>query len=287
MKRLACALSALALLGLVSGCRQEAGSTPAGSIRLATTTSLENSGLLSVLVEAFGKSTGIEVHVMPMGTGKALRTARDGNCDVVLVHAPEAEEEFVRAGWGINRRCVMYSDFIIVGPREDPAGVGKAPSAAEAMKNVAARKCPFVSRGDDSGTHKKEKWLWRRIGMQPAWRGYLSVGKGMGATLIMAGELKAYTLVDRGTFLRFRDRVGLEVLLEGDEDLRNPYSVIAVNPARHPGVRHAAATKFIDFLTSAQARRLIGDFDIHGQRPFHPWPRRDGASAPAPEETGP
>ncbi len=260
---------------LVIGCKKEEKKV----IKLATTTSVENSGLLAVMLPPFRKSTGIDVQVIPMGTGKALQTARDGNCDVVLVHAPQGEERFVDEGWGVSRTQVMYSDFVIVGPASDPAEIRGMKSPAEAMKKIAAAKSVFVSRGDSSGTHAKEKELWGMGGSGPTGRWYLSVGKGMGETLTMAGQVRAYVLVDRGTFIRFLPKIDLVVLVEGDKALYNPYSVIAVNPARHAHTKYDEVMKFIEFLTSDEGRKLIGDYKVGGEVLFHPWPK--GSKRPA------
>ena len=240
------------------------------AIRLATTTSTESSGLLDVLVPAFRAKTGINVHVMPMGTGKALRTARDGNCDLVLVHAPQAEQQFVDQGWGVHRRQVMYNDFVILGPASDPANVRPLKNPAEAMKRIAASGAIFVSRGDNSGTHKKECQLWQQTGLAPDGQWYRSVGKGMGQTLIMANEMNAYVLADRGSFIKFRKKIDLVVLVAGHEMLYNPYGVIAVNPAKHPHVKYSLAMQFIAFLTSDQGQKLIGDYKLEGETLFHP-----------------
>jgi len=268
---------------LLIGCKKEEKKV----IKLATTTSVENSGLLAVVLPPFGKSAGIDVQVIPMGTGKALRTARDGNCDVVLVHAREAEDQFVNEGWGVSRRQVMYSDFVIVGPATDPAEIKDMKSPAEAMKKIAATKSVFVSRGDNSGTHAKENELWRAAGLKPSGKWYRSVGKGMGETLTMAGEMRAYVLVDRGTFIKFRKKIHLVVLVEGDRSLYNPYSVIAVNPARHAHTKYHEVMKFIVFLTSDEGRKLIGDYKLDGEILFHPWlneskqpPTTPGAGSP-------
>lgn len=241
-----------------------------GTVRLATTTSTENSGLLDMVLAAFRERTGIEVQVMPMGTGKALRTARDGNCDVVLVHAPEAEARFVAEGWGVNRRQVMYNDFVILGPPDDPAGVRGMASASGALRRIAAARATFVSRGDNSGTHRKEMSLWASAGVTPAGEWYRSVGKGMGETLTMADEMRACVLADRATFIRFRPKIDLVVLVEGDERLHNPYGVIAVNPDKHPHVKYDEAMKLIEFLTCDEGRRLIRDYRLNGQILFHP-----------------
>ena len=258
---------------LASGCRDPEASGQAKSIRLATTTSTENSGLLDVLLPAFRRKTGIEVQVMPMGTGKVLRTARDGNCDVVLVHAPRAEREFVAQGWGVDRRAVMYNDFVLLGPTADPAAIEGASSAAEAMKKIAAAGAPFVSRGDNSGTHKKEQSLWAAAEVKPAGAWFRSVGKGMGETLIMANQMRAYVLADRGTYLKFRGKIDLAVLVTDGDPMHNPYGVIAVNPEKWPHVARDAAKRFIEFLTSDEARELIAGYKVDGEVLFHPWPK--------------
>jgi tungstate transport system substrate-binding protein len=268
-------IALLACAGVPGGCDRK----PPVSIRLATTTSTENSGLLEVLLPAFRAKTGIEVEVLAMGTGKALRTGRDGNCDVVLVHSRREEETFVAEGWGVSRRQFMYNDFLIVGPASDPAGVKGAASGVEAIKKIAASRSPFVSRGDKSGTHMKEMDLWESAGLKPSGHWYRGVGKGMGETLVMADELNAYTLTDRGTFLNFRGKIALAPLAEGDPSLTNPYSIIAVNPARHSHVKHAEAMKLIEFLTSEEGQKLIGRFRIGPDTPFHPWPKQSPTRA--------
>lgn len=275
MKHAAYIAAAICALGLL-GCRRDTPPGRAVVIKLATTTSTENSGLLEVLLPAFRRATGIDVHVMPMGTGKALRTARDGNCDVVLVHSPAAEAQFVRAGWGINRRSVMYNDFVILGPVEDQAYVGGAESASGAMKRIAQVGSVFVSRGDKSGTHDKEIALWQVAGITPSGRWYRSVGGGMGQTLTMANEMKAYVLTDRGTFIKFLRMIDLVVVFEGDAALRNPYSVIAINPRKCPSLRHyEEVMKFIEFLTSDEGRTLIAGYEVDGETLFHPAPTEE------------
>ena len=256
-----------ALLGLLPGAAP-AGDRPA--VRLATTTSTENSGLLEYLLPAFERATGYHVHVIAVGTGKALRMGRDGDVDVVLVHAPAAEAEFVAAGHGLRRHPVMHNDFLIVGPRDDPAHVRGLTDAAEALRRIAAARAPFVSRGDDSGTHKKERALWRAAGVQPKGRWYREAGQGMGRVLQMASELDAYTLTDRGTWLALRDGLALQPLVAGDERLYNPYGIIAVNPARHPGVNLAGARALIHWLTGQDGQRRIAAYRLHGEPLFHP-----------------
>ena len=274
MKYAAYIAAAICASGLI-GCQRDATPDRAAVIKLATTTSTENSGLLDVLLPAFRESTGIDVHVMAMGSGKALRTARDGNCDVVLVHSPAAEAQFVRAGWGINRRSVMYNDFVILGSSQDEAGVGAAESPADAMKRIARAGSVFVSRGDKSGTHSKEIALWQAAGIVPSGRWYRSVGSGMGQTLTMANEMKAYVLVDRGTFIKFRRTIDLVVVFDGDAALRNHYSVIAVNPKKRPSLEHYdEVMKFIEFLTSDEGRTLIAQYQVDGETLFHPAPKK-------------
>ncbi len=243
----------------------------AETLRLATTTSTEFTGLLDWLHPHFEKRHNVRIHTIAVGTGKALRLGRNGDVDVVLVHAPAAELKFVNAGYGVNRRGVMYNDFVIVGPGSDPAGVSKAKSAA-ALSRIREKKSLWVSRGDDSGTHKKEKNLWRSAGIKPEGKWYRSLGQGMGATLRVADEVGAYTLTDRGSFLFFdaRGKVQLKVLVEGGKELLNPYGVIAVNPARHPHIKFDLAMKYVRFLTSAEGQRLIGDFRVKGKKLFHP-----------------
>jgi tungstate transport system substrate-binding protein len=240
------------------------------TIRLATTTSTENSGLLKVLLPHFERDTGYKVHVIAVGTGKALRMGRDGDVDVVLVHAPAAERQFVADGHGIERRYVMYNDFVIVGPRADPAGIRDMPDAAVALARVAARHAPFVSRGDDSGTHQKELALWDTAGIKPTGKWYREAGQGMEQVLRMAGEFDGYTLADRGTWLALRKKLTLNVLVQGDARLFNPYGVIAVNPARYPDTNYAGAMALINWLTSPRGRTQIADFKINGESLFVP-----------------
>ncbi len=240
------------------------------TIRLATTTSTENSGLLKVLLPHFERDSGYKVHVIAVGTGKALRMGRDGDVDAVLVHAPAAERQFVADGHGVERRDVMYNDFVIVGPRADPAGIRDVPDAAVALTRIAARHAPFVSRGDDSGTHQKEFALWQAAGVKPTGKWYREAGQGMEQVLHMAGEFDGYTLADRGTWLALRKKLTLEVLVQGDIRLFNPYGVIAVNPARYPDTNYAGAMAFITWLTSPRGRTQIADFKINGESLFVP-----------------
>jgi tungstate transport system substrate-binding protein len=239
-------------------------------LRMATTTSTENSGLLKDIMPAFEKATGYQVRVTPVGTGKALRLGQDGDVDVVLVHAPPAEEKFVAAGYGVNRRHVMYNDFVIVGPANDPAKISGMKNAAKALATIAKDKAIFVSRGDDSGTNKKEKILWKDAGVKPSGKWYREAGQGMGKVLQMAGEMQGYTLTDRGTWLFMKDKLPLKIVVEGDPKLFNPYGVIAVNPGRYPDINYTGAMAFIAWITSPEGQALIGKYRVNNKQLFIP-----------------
>lgn len=239
-------------------------------IRLATTTSTENSGLLKALNPPFEKKHGIRVDVIAVGTGKALELGRNGDADVVFVHSRPAEDKFIAEGHGVNRRDVMYNDFVILGSPDDPAGIKGAGSAAAALKKIASAGAPFVSRGDDSGTHKKEKALWTAAGVEPEGAWYLSVGQGMGASLTIADEKGAYILADRGTYLAYLGKIGLQVAVEGDDALFNPYGIMAVNPARWAQSSYVAAMAYIGWVTSAEGQKIIREFTIGGPPLFTP-----------------
>jgi tungstate transport system substrate-binding protein len=239
-------------------------------LRLATTTSTQDSGLLAVLNPAFEAASGIAVDVIAIGSGKALALARNGDVDVVLAHDPNAEETFIADGAGVDRRPVMTNDFVLVGPPTDPAGVRAATSAPDALARIARAEAAFVSRGDQSGTHVKELALFAAAQVQPAGRWYLAAGQGMGPVLQIADEMPAYTLADRGTWLARRAGLGLVLLYAGDRALLNPYHVMRVNPARHPHVRVDAARAYADFLTGARGQALIGGFLIDGEALFKP-----------------
>jgi tungstate transport system substrate-binding protein len=239
-------------------------------LRLATTTSTENSGLLSELNPPFEKETGIKIHVIAVGTGKALRLAEDGDVDMVLVHAPEAEKKFVDAGYGVERRPVMHNDFVLLGPVTDPAGVQEAHSITDAMLRVAHNQATFISRGDDSGTHKKEQNIWSMAGIEPDGKWYLSVGQGMGQVLQLAYEMQAYTLSDRGTFLAYQDKINLKIVFQNDDALFNPYHIILVNPGRHPHTKSESARLYADFITGEQGQAVIRNFRVNGKLLFYP-----------------
>ncbi len=239
-------------------------------LRLATTTSTYNSGLLGYLLPVFEKNSGYQVHIIAVGTGKALRMGKDGDADVLLVHAPPAEEKFMAGANGVNRRYVMYNDFIIVGPKNDPAGIRGLHDAEKAFRRIAAAKSLFVSRGDDSGTNKKEKILWKDAGIQPHGSWYRAAGQGMGKVLLMTDELQGYTLIDRGTWLAMRKKVGLKLLVQGDKLLFNPYHIMAVNPAHYPDVNYKGAMALIEWITSVNGQRRIGDYRVDNQELFVP-----------------
>jgi tungstate transport system substrate-binding protein len=244
---------------------------PIPSIILATTTSTEDSGLLDVLVPRFEKERRIQVKVIAVGSGAALRMAAKGDADVVLVHSPAAERPYVESGDLVDARRVMYNDFVVVGPKTDPAGVREAKTIGDAMRAIAAR-ATFISRGDDSGTHAQELALWAQAKVSPASIRREETGQGMGATLNVADQKRAYTLSDRGTFLSLRSRLDLGMLFEGDAALRNVYHVYAVNPARHPRVKYTEARAFLDFLVSVPVQQTIGAFgrEAFGQPLFFP-----------------
>ena len=242
-------------------------------IILQSTTSTQNSGLLDHLIPQFKAVSGIDVHVVAVGTGQALRNARNGDGDVLLVHAKRAEERFVADGFGVMRFDLMYNDFVIVGPPSDPAAIRRIESAAEVLAKIAAKHAIFVSRGDDSGTHKKELALWQETGIDLAtasgtW--YLETGSGMGATLNIAVGMDGYTMTDRATWLSFKNKAAFEVLAEGDPQLFNQYGVMLVNPDKHPNVRAAAGQALIDWLIGADGQRAIAGFHIDGQQLFFP-----------------
>jgi tungstate transport system substrate-binding protein len=239
-------------------------------ITVASTTSTENSGLFGHILPIFQAETGIEVRVVAQGTGQALETGRRGDADVVFVHARAQEEAFVAEGFGVERFDVMYNDFVIVGPAEDPAGVRATGTAAAAMAAIAGAGGSFASRGDDSGTHVAEQALWVSAGIEPAGSWYLSTGSGMGATLNTAAQVPAYALTDRGTWLSFENRGPLEIVSEGDPVLFNPYGIILVNPEKHPHVKADQGQAFIDWIVSDAGQAAIASFTIGGEQLFFP-----------------
>ena len=239
---------------------------------LSTTTSTQDSGLLDVLIPMFEKQTGYSVKTVSVGTGQALALAAKGDADVALVHAPSLEKQYVADGKLLNRRLVMYNDFVIIGPQEDPAKVKSAKTALAALKQIEQTQSRFVSRGDNSGTHNLEKALWKEAGITPKGDWYIEAGQGMGATLGIANERNAYTITDRGTLLALGNRVNLPILVEGDKALLNIYSVMEVNPANGPRINTAGAKAFADFLVAPQTQNVIKNFGVEkfGQSLFFP-----------------
>ena len=255
-----------------AGGRSESGAQTEGPARmiLATTTSTENSGLLSELLPPFEQRHNVTVDVIAVGTGQALAIGRAGDADVLMVHAPALEEEFVADGYGVERVYFMYNDFIVLGPPEDPAGVSQASSVADAFSRIAASQSIFISRGDNSGTHVAELDIWRAAGVTPSGAWYREVGQGMGAVITLANDQLAYTLADRGTYLSYVADIDLTIVLEGDANLFNPYGVIAVNPERHPHAKIDLAQAFIQYVTSAEGQQAIGRYQVNGQQLFFP-----------------
>jgi tungstate transport system substrate-binding protein len=241
------------------------------SIVIASTTSTQDSGLFGHILPLFKQKTGIDVKVVAQGTGQALDTARRGDADVVLVHAKPLEEKFIGDGFGVKRNPVMYNDFVIVGPKGDPAGIKGNQDVAAALKAIKAKAAPFISRGDKSGTHNAELGLWKVAGIEittdkASW--YKEIGQGMGATLNTASASNAYTLTDRATWISFKNRGDLDIVVEGDKRLFNQYGVILVNPAKHAHVKKELGQQFIDWITSPEGQKAIEDHKINGQQLF-------------------
>ncbi len=238
---------------------------------LATTTSTMDTGLLDVLLPIFEEKYGIEVKPIAVGTGEAIALGKKGEADVLLVHSPEAENEFVKAGYGVNRKAVMHNDFVMIGPIADPARISGL-SANEAFEKIAQVQSNFITRGDDSGTHKKELKLWQVAGIEPKGDWYIESGQGMAETIRIASEKQAYILTDRGTYLALKDSIDLIILVEKDKSLFNPYGVIAVNPAKFSNINYQEAMRFIEFITSKEAQTIIQNFgkEKYGEPLFFP-----------------
>ena len=273
-------LAASALLAVFLPMAAPAAESVARSIKLASTTSTDNSGLFGHLLPIFESATGIKVHVIAVGTGQALRLARNGDADVLLVHHTPSEKRFVAEGFGVARFDVMYNDFVIVGPAADPAGLRGLADAPAALRRIANARALFASRGDDSGTHKTELGLWRAAGVDAAassgdW--YRETGSGMGATLNTAAGLGAYALTDRATWIGFKNKGGLAILVEGDKRMFNQYGIIRVNPARHPHVKAREGQAFIDWLISPAGQKAIAAYRLEGQQLFFPNARGSGS----------
>ena len=270
-------ITAVLLVGLLilsAACQGDSTPEAAGEpqrLILATTTSTEDSGLLDYILPDFEETYNVEVDVVAVGTGQALALGENGDADVLLVHARAREDAFVEAGHGSARHDVMYNDFVIVGPPDDPAGIRGMERATAALQQIAETEAAFVSRGDDSGTHTKELAIWGEAGIDPEGDWYVSAGQGMGAVLGLADELRAYTLSDRATYLARRaEGLELEILVEGDPILFNPYGVIPVNPETHPNVNADLAQMFVDWLTSVETQELIASFEVNGEQLFTP-----------------
>ncbi|SLN57399.1 substrate-binding domain-containing protein [Oceanibacterium hippocampi] len=269
-------LIAVGAIGLASLAPAQAGER---FITLASTTSTDNSGLFAYLLPIFEAKTGIAVRVVAVGTGQAIRIAQNGDADVILVHHKPSEEKLVADGHGIKRYDVMYNDFIVVGPADDPAGLATAANAADAFRRIGESAIPFTSRGDDSGTNKAEKALWKASGIDPAaasgdW--YRELGAGMGATLNAAVAMDAYALSDRGTWLGFANKGSHRIVYEGDKALFNQYGVIVIDPKKHPHVKVADAQTFADWLIDPEGQAAIAAFRLHGEQAFFP----NGRGAP-------
>lgn len=239
-------------------------------IVLASTTSVQDSGLLARILPKFTDATGIEVRVVAQGTGQALATAARGDADLVLVHDPDAEAAFIAAGHGTTRTEIAWNDFIIVGSQSDPAHIAGLQDAVAVLRAIAAAAAPFVSRGDQSGTNALEKRLWRASGIEPAGAWYRDIGGGMGAALNAATAMAAYTISDRGTWLSYGNKAGMKIVVEGDPRLLNRYDVILLNPEKHPQANHAAARRLAGWLSSPDGQSAIGSYTIAGERLFHP-----------------
>jgi tungstate transport system substrate-binding protein len=239
-------------------------------IKMSTTTSTDNSGLLPYLLPMFEAKTNTKVNVIAVGTGKALELAKNGDVDVTLVHARPSEDKFLAAGHGINRRDVMYNDFIIAGPASDPAGIKGSHDVQAALRKIVDSKAKFISRGDNSGTDQMEKAYWKQLGTQPQGAAYVAAGLGMGEVLNMAAELNAYTLTDRATYSAYKAKTGLVIAVDGDPKMFNPYGIIAVNPEKHPGINFKGAMLLIDWITSDEGQKAIAAFKVDGQQVFFP-----------------
>jgi tungstate transport system substrate-binding protein len=265
MKKILISLFASGALGLTAPAAMAA-----RDIKMATTTSTDNSGLLKALLPKFEAKCSCKVPYVAVGTGAAMKLGENGDADVLLVHARKAEDEFIAKGYGVNRRDVMYNDFVLVGPKSDPAHLRGMRDVLAAMKRIKASGALFISRGDDSGTNKMELGYWKSVGIDPKGPNYFAIGQGMGQTLTVTGEKGGYTLSDRATFATYKARTGLEILVEGDKTMLNPYGVIAVNPKRYPGVNYAGAMDFIEWITSAEGQSEIASFKPTGAQLFFP-----------------
>jgi tungstate transport system substrate-binding protein len=273
MKKIMTLIAGLMIMLTAATAQATQDKTEPVKLTLSTTTSTYETGLLDYMLAPFEKENNCIVHCLSLGTGKAIQVAKDGNADVILVHARADEDKFVAEGWGVNRQDVMYNDFLIMGPKEDPAKIKGLKSATEALKLIAEANQPFVSRGDESGTHKREKMFWNKLNISPAsakdsW--YMEAGQGMAATLKIADEKNGYVLLDRATYNFQKDKTRLVLLLDGDDQLLNPYGIIAVNPEKFPHVKFDLATKLIEFFISERGQKMIADYKINGEQLYFP-----------------
>ena len=239
-------------------------------VKFSTTTSVDNSGLLDIIIPPFEESSGYSVEIIAVGTGKALKLGENGDVDGVFVHAREKEYVFVNDGYGVNRQDVMHNDFVILGPDSDPAKIKSADNVGFALKKILASESKFISRGDNSGTHMKELALWKTSNLQPTGQWYIEAGQGMGAVITMANEMEAYTLTDRGTYLALKDKIDIRVQFSGDPILDNYYGIMAVSPARFEHVNYIGAIAFIKWIVSPECQKIIGDYKIGGENLFIP-----------------
>tara|TARA_B100000029_G_scaffold468913_1_gene506325 strand:+ start:838 stop:1749 length:912 start_codon:yes stop_codon:yes gene_type:complete len=278
---IACVLMALGSL-LAGGCAGKDGqpvkkvdgasiAKPTRILRLATTTSTADTGLIDHLLPAFESEQGARVDVIAAGTGQAMKLGERGDVDVLLVHARDSELAFVESGHAIRRDDVMYNEFLLLGPDTDPARV-RGRDVTDALARIRAEHARFVSRGDESGTHKREQQLWRESGGLAAWDSLVETGRGMGQSLVTANEMEAYILCDRGTYLKFREKISLRPVVEGDKRLHNPYGILVINPQKHPSVNSTLADAFADYLLSAEVQQKIAEFRVGGEPLFHPHP---------------
>ncbi len=281
-------VAALLVTLMLAGCDSESRQNESPDkpvLRLAVTTSTRDSGLLDLLVPGFEKEHNVRVDIIAVGTGAALKLGEAGDVDVVFVHARTAEDNFMAAGHGVRREDVMYNTFEILGPAADPARVqGMKPT--EALNTIAASGQRFVSRGDNSGTHRREIELWDAGKGRPTWEGYVESGQGMSATLTMADEMNAYVLSDRGTYLKFKQKIGLVPLVTSSPNLRNPYGIMVVNPQKHPRIQNELAQKFVDFMISAAVQKMIGEYKIGGEQLFYPLKLPNKSDSPTKIEQG-
>ncbi|QFU01999.1 PBP superfamily domain protein [Halomonas sp. THAF5a] len=260
----------LVALGLMGASLGASAQDDGRYITLASTTSTQNSGLFDAILPQFSAASDIEVRVVAVGTGQAFEIARRGDADSLLVHDTAGEERFVAEGYATERADIMYNDFVIVGPSDDPAGIADAESIEEALSDIAAAEAPFASRGDDSGTNRAELRLWDAAGVEPGGEWYRELGSGMGPTLNTAAGMDAYAMSDRATWVAFDNRQNLELLFEGDEALFNQYGSLLIDPERHPHLKHELAEQWHDWLLSREGQAAIADFEVKGQQLFFP-----------------